>query len=129
MANWNPDSFTGQMFKVTTCHVPSLPGIAAPVLWGDERTVRGRLGPYFRNIETKLIPVDFDLPTSPVGAVAFFRRYFGPTNVAFSRLDEAGQVAFASDLESLWTSANAAPALQSHTLIHNQYLQVTAVRI
>ena len=37
--------------------------------------------------------------------------------------------ALESDLESLWTSANVAPAPHSQTLIHNQYLQVTAVRI
>lgn len=129
MANWNPESFTGQMFKVSSRHVPPPPGIAPPVLWGEERTVRGRLGPYFRKIQTNLIPVDFDLPTSPAGAVAFFRKYFGPTNVAFSRLDQAGQVAFASDLESLWASANVAPDPQGRTLIHNQYLQVTALRV
>jgi len=129
MANWNPDSFSGQMFRVSARHVPPPQGIAPPVLWGDEVTVRERLGSSFRDIETKLIPVDFDLPTNAAGAVGFFRKYFGPTHVAFSRLDEAGQVALESDLESLWTSANAAPAPHSQTLIHNQYLQVTAVRI
>ncbi len=129
MANWNPGSFSGQMFRVTGRHVSPPLGLAPPVLWGDEATVRARLQPYFRNIETELIPVDFDLPTNPAGAVAFFRKYFGPTLVAFGRLDEAGQVALASDLESLWTSANVAPNPDSQTFIHNEYLRVTAVRI
>jgi hypothetical protein len=35
------------------------------------------------------------------GVVEFFRNYFGPTKTAFSRLDEAGQSALASDLENL----------------------------
>ena len=105
------------------------PHIVPPVLWGDEAIVRKRLGTLFRDIETHLIPMDFDLPPSPAGAVAFFREYFGPTHVAFSRLDEAGQAGLASDLESLWMSANVAPVPHSHTLIQNQYLQVTAVRI
>jgi 2-polyprenyl-3-methyl-5-hydroxy-6-metoxy-1,4-benzoquinol methylase len=129
MANWNPGSFSGQMFKVTGRHVSPPPGIAPPVLWGDEAIVRERLAPYFRTIETELIPVEFDLPTNPAGTVAFFRQYFGPTHVAFSRLDEAGQAALASDLESLWTLANVAPEPDKHTFIHNEYLQVTAVRI
>lgn len=128
MANWNPASFSGQMFKVAARHVQPPPGIAPPVLWGDEATVRDRLAPAFSNLETELIPIDFDLPTNPAGAVAFFRKYFGPTHVAFSRLDDSGQAAFAADLESLWCTANVARDPSNQTLIHNQYLQVTATR-
>ncbi|HVJ05274.1 MAG TPA: methyltransferase domain-containing protein [Candidatus Saccharimonadales bacterium] len=128
MANWNPASFSGQMFKVTSRHIPPPPGIAAPVLWGDEVTVRKRLAPYFVDVQTQIIPIDFDLPTNPAGAVAFFRKYFGPVQAAFNRLDEAGQEAFAADLESLWSRANVAPDPDTHTLIRNEYLQVTATR-
>ncbi len=128
MANWNPASFSGQMFQVSSRHSPPPPGMVPPVLWGDEPTVRERLASNFKDIQTELIPVDFDLPTNPAGAVTFFRTYFGPTNVAFSRLDEAGQAAFAATLESLWHSANVAPDPENHTLIHNEYLQVTATR-
>lgn len=129
MANWNPASFSGHMFKVSGRHVAPPPGIEPPVLWGDETTVRQRLAPSFTNIQTELISVDFDLPTSPAGAVTFFRTYFGPTQVAFNRLDPAGQTALAADLEALWCSANLAPDPANHTLIHNEYLQVTATRL
>jgi len=128
MANWNPASFTARMFKASSLHVPPPPGLAPPILWGDDATVRQRLAPHFNAIQTEIIPVDFDLPTSPAGAVAFFRRNFGPTHVAFSRLDEAGQAAFTADLEALWTAANVSPTPVTNTLIHNEYLQVIAVR-
>jgi ubiquinone/menaquinone biosynthesis C-methylase UbiE len=128
MANWNPASFTGRMFKVSSAHVPPPPGIPAPVLWGDEAAARHRLAPHFIDIRTELVAVDFDMPMNPAGAVAFFRQYFGPSKVAFSRLDEAGQAAFAADLETLWAQANASPAPESNTLIHNQFLKVTARR-
>jgi SAM-dependent methyltransferase len=128
MANWNPASFTGTMFKVSSFHVPPAPGIAPPILWGDDATVRQRLAAGFKDIRTELIRIDFDLPTDPAGAVAFFRKYFGPTKVAFSRLAPEGQAAFASDLEALWSGANTSSNPASHTLIHNQYLQVTATR-
>jgi SAM-dependent methyltransferase len=36
MANWNPASFSGQIFRITGRHVPPAPGISPPVLWGDE---------------------------------------------------------------------------------------------
>ena len=129
MANWNPTSFTGEMFKIGAKHVPPPPGVQPPVLWGDEATVRQRLASQFRNIETKLIPVEFDLPYGSAGSVAYFRKYFGPTQVAFSRLDEAGQAAFAADLEALWSKANIAADPQQHTVIKNEYLQVTATRL
>jgi len=128
MANWNPASFTGAMFKLGSKHVPPPPGVPPPVLWGDDATVRQRLAHSFTNIHTELIPIDFDLPTNPAGAVAFFRQYFGPTKVAFSRLDEPGQAAFAADLEALWSSANTSPNPTTHTLVPNQYLQITATR-
>ena len=42
MANWTPGGFVGQMFKAIAKHIaPS--GMPAPVLWGDEATVRDRL--------------------------------------------------------------------------------------
>jgi SAM-dependent methyltransferase len=128
MANWTPGSFTGEMFRVTGRHVPPPPGVAPPVLWGDPATVHERLAPYFTGIQTETIPVDFDLPTNPAGAVAFFRQYFGPTNVAFSRLDDPAQASLASDLEALWASANASPAPETNTLIRNEFLKVTAIR-
>ena len=128
MANWNPASFSGQMFRVGGKHVPPPAGIAPPVLWGDEAAVLERLEPHFSEIRTELIPIDFDLPTNAAGAVAFFRKYFGPTQMAFSRLDEEGQAAFAADLEALWAGANVAEDRENRVLIRNEYLQVTAVR-
>jgi SAM-dependent methyltransferase len=128
MANWNPASFSGQMFKVGSRHAPPPPGIPPPVLWGDEAVVRERLAPYFSGIHTELIPIDFDLPMNPAGAVAFFRKYFGPTQMAFNRLDEAGQAAFAADLEALWAGANVASDPGDRTLVRNEYLQITATR-
>ncbi|MEO6924333.1 MAG: methyltransferase domain-containing protein [Bryocella sp.] len=128
MANWTPGSFTGAMFKVSSRHVPPAPGLAPPVLWGDEATVRQRLGPYFSEIKTEIVRVDFDLPTDAAGAVEFFRKYFGPTQVAFNRLDEAGQAAMAADLVKLWAGANVAADTTTQTLVHNEYLLVTARR-
>ena len=129
MANWNPASFTGKMFKVGSTHNPPPPTVQPPVLWGDELTVRNRLSPFFTNIQTTLIPLTFDLPFNPAGAVDFFRQYFGPTQVAFSRLDEPGQQRFATALEVLWSEHNTAPDPTTQTLVPNQYLQVVATRV
>lgn len=128
MANWNPASFTGRMFQLSSRHVPPPPGVAPPVLWGDMATVSARLSERFVDIETVLVPVDFDMETDAAGAVMFFRRYFGPTQMAFSRLDEAGQAALAGDLESLWAGANVAEYPEKQVLVRNEYLEVRARR-
>jgi 2-polyprenyl-3-methyl-5-hydroxy-6-metoxy-1,4-benzoquinol methylase len=128
MANWNPASFSGKMFKVNSAHVPPPVGIAPPVLWGDDATVRQRLAPFFTNIETEIIPIKFDMLFNPAGAVDFFRTYFGPTQVAFSRLDELGQKALFDDLEAFWADHNISPTPEANTLVNNEYLKVTARR-
>ena len=128
MANWNPAGFTGKMFKLGAKHAPPPPGIAAPVLWGDEATVRERLAKGFKDVKTEVIPIDFDLPFDAAGTVEFFRTWFGPTKMAFGRLDEAGQRAFAAESTELWASHNIAPDPAKQTLVKNEFLKVTAVR-
>ncbi len=128
MANWSPASFIGRMFRVGAKHVPPPPGVQPPVLWGDDATVRQRLAPYFDDIRTTPVPILFDVPRPPAGVVAQFREYFGPTKVAFSKLDEAGQAALAADLEQLWTSANRSPDPDVHTLVDGEYLHIIAAR-
>ena len=64
MANWNPGGFTGKMFKIGSQHVPPAHGLPAPVLWGDDATARERLASSFSDIQTELVPIDFDLPTN-----------------------------------------------------------------
>lgn len=128
MANWNPESFVGAMGGATAKYVPPPPGIMEPTLWGVEATVRERLAERFTEITCRTILMSFDMPMPPAAAVEYFRTYFGPTKVAFSRLDEKGQKALERDLVKLWTKANTAPDPKQHTLVANEYLEVKAIR-
>ena len=92
----------GQMFKITSRHAPPPPGIPAPSLWGDEKVVTERLGGKTR-LEMAKQYMHFDYPFPPADAVAFFRKYFGPTQMTFARLDEAGQKTLAAELTEHWT--------------------------
>jgi hypothetical protein len=62
---------------------------------------------------------------SPKEVVEFFRRYFGPTQATFSRLDQQGQSELASRLESLWTEHNTAS--DGRTRVEAEYLDVRAI--
>ena len=68
--------------------------------------------------------LNFDYPFGPSEAVAFFRKYFGPTQTTFARLDEAGQRALAADLTAHWTSNNQGGP--NRTEIKAEYLEVHA---
>ncbi len=121
MGNWTPTGFVGQMFRITAQHSPPPPGIPSPLLWGDEKIVTDRFGGKGRLKITKQ-ELLFDYPFSPSETVAFFRKYFGPTQTTFARLDEAGQRALAADLTAHWTANNQGDS--NHTVIKAEYLEV-----
>src|ERR1051325_3866992 len=86
MANWTPGGFIGQMFKVTSSHFPPPPGMASPVLWGVEETVRERFAEGISKVDTQLQKITWVFPFSPAEVVEHFRLYYGPTQKAFGAL-------------------------------------------
>jgi ubiquinone/menaquinone biosynthesis C-methylase UbiE len=127
MGNWTPEGFVGQMFQITGRHVPPPPGMQPPSLWGVEKVVAERLATgagKISRLETNKRELLFDYPFGPADAVAFFRKYFGPTQTAFARLDEPAQKALAADLTQHWAKKNLGDA--NHTVIKAEYLEVHA---
>jgi ubiquinone/menaquinone biosynthesis C-methylase UbiE len=125
MANWTPQGFVGQMFKAVSKFIaPS--GMPSPVLWGDEETVRARLGHGLSDLTLTRRQYLFSYPFAPAEVVEFFRLYYGPTNKAFASLDEAGQAQLRKELEELWASHNHAGP--DCTTVYGEYLEVIGVR-
>jgi SAM-dependent methyltransferase len=125
MANWTPQGFVGQMFKCVAKFIaPS--GMPSPVLWGDEPTVRERLGHGLSQLNMTRRQYLFSYPFSPSEVVEFFRRYYGPTNRAFASLDVEGQAQLRHELETLWAVHNRAGA--DCTTVFAEYLEVIGVR-
>jgi SAM-dependent methyltransferase len=126
MANWTPSGFIGQMFKITSSHVPPPPGMPAPVLWGVEETVRERLGEGISKLETKLQKITWVFPFSPAEVVEHFRLYYGPAQKAMAFLGEEKGAALRKDLEELYTTHN--QATDGTTRVEAEYLEVVAGR-
>lgn len=126
MSNWTPEGFVGEVFRTTAKFSPPPPGLQPPVLWGDEKVVKQRFSAGVASLTTVRRPMPFQFPFPPKEAVAFFRKYFGPTGVAFSRLDAAGQAQLTQALESLWTEHN--QSADGTTTVESEYLEVRAVR-
>jgi SAM-dependent methyltransferase len=126
MANWTPEGFVGKSFQITAEMVPPPEGLPAPTLWGNEQMVRQRFAHGTSKLSLTRHKAVFDYPFSPKEVVGFFRRYFGPTQATFSRLDEQGQSQLASRLESLWAEHNTAS--DGRTRVEAEYLDVRAIR-
>lgn len=126
MANWTPEGFIGQMFKINSKYVPPPPGMPSPVKWGDEETVRDRLrnGVSELQFNRRLCRFEFTFP--PTDVVEFFRQYYGPTQRAFDALDTANQAALRRELDAHWSKYN--QAKDNTTLVDAEYLEVMATR-
>jgi SAM-dependent methyltransferase len=125
MANWTPEGFVGKSFRATAEMVPPPAGIPAPTLWGNEEAVRQRFATGISRLSLSRQKAVFDYPFGPKEVVEFFRQYFGPTQVTFSRLDQRGQSELASRLESLWVDHNI--ATDGRTKVEAEYLDVRAI--
>jgi len=124
-ANWTEQGFVGRMFKaVSTFVAPS--GIPAPVVWGDEATVREQFGAGASSLQLTRRDTELSFPFPPSEVVRFFRAYHGPTNRAFGSLNRAGRQSLQAELEALWSSHNLAQG--GFTKIDAEWLEVVAVR-
>jgi SAM-dependent methyltransferase len=126
MANWTPEGFVGKSFAVTARIAPPPVDLPKPVLWGMENIVKERFAAVGCSVETHRCMVHFKYPFPPAQVVEFFRQYFGPTQVAYSRLDDAGKAAMSRELEKLWTDHHDGPDGHSH--VQAEYLEVRATK-
>lgn len=126
MANWTPTGFIGQMFKIVGKHIAPPQNMPSPLLWGDEASVRGRLGGEVSEINFKPRLMTFTFPFGVSETVEFWREFYGPTHKAFAALDENAQTALRRDLENLWTENNLSG--DGTTRVESEYLEVAAFR-
>ena len=125
MANWTPQGFVGEMFKIVAKFIaPS--GMPSPTLWGDEPTVRERLGNGLSDLRLTRRMYTFSYPFPPAEVVEFFRLYYGPTHQSFAALDADGQDRLRRELENLWSVRNRSG--RDSTTVFAEYLEVIGTR-
>jgi len=125
MANWTPGGFVGKMFKTISRHIaPS--GMPAPVLWGDEATVRERFRGGVADLQFSARVYRFDYPFAPDTVVDFYRKNYGPMLRAFASLEVNEQEKLRGELVELWSMHNQANG--SATQVDAEYLEVIATR-
>jgi SAM-dependent methyltransferase len=125
MANWTPQGFVGQMFKIIARYIAPN-GMPSPVLWGDQATVHERFREGVLDLRCTYRFYQFEYPFPPDVVVDFFREHYGPMSRAFGALDAEGQAQLKADLVALWSAHNR--GVGNATLVDAEYLEVIAIR-
>jgi ubiquinone/menaquinone biosynthesis C-methylase UbiE len=123
LANWTPEGFIGALLKTVAKHVPPAPGLSSPILWGTQ----ARLEDLFRGTRSvRATRKDFVFRyESAAHFIDIFRRFYGPTYVAFRMLDSAGQERLTADIAELVARHTRKP---SSCVVPGEYLEVVIER-
>jgi ubiquinone/menaquinone biosynthesis C-methylase UbiE len=124
LANWTPESFIGQMFRVLGKYVPPVAGVAPPSLWGT----KARLDTLFGSqavvaAESRTFVFRYK---SPGHWLEIFRDYYGPVLKAFASLNPESRKALEKDLYALLDQNNAAK--DGTLVLPSEYLEVVITK-
>ncbi|NJD88443.1 MAG: class I SAM-dependent methyltransferase [Betaproteobacteria bacterium] len=125
LANWTPEGFIGQLFKVIGAYLPPPAGLKSPALWGTEPHIVELFGARAADIRTQRRIFNFRY-ASPRHWLEMFRAYYGPVHRVFATLDEAGQRALEKDITVLLERLNTGGA--GTLVVPGEYLEVIVVR-
>jgi SAM-dependent methyltransferase len=125
LANWTPEGFIGQLFKVIGAHVPPPAGLRSPALWGTEPHLVELFGPQAADIRCARKNFNFRY-RSPAHWLQIFRDYYGPTHKAFAALDANGQERLAADITALLERLNVGG--KDSLVVPGEYLEVVIVK-
>ena len=125
LANWTPDSFVGQLFKLIGQYLPPPAGVRSPALWGT----RERLEELFAGTAERIRVAKREFVfryRSPLHWVEVFRTYYGPLNRTFAALDTEKQAEFTSDVLALLAKGNR--STDRVLALPSEYLEVVIER-
>jgi SAM-dependent methyltransferase len=124
LACWTPAGFVGRLLRTVSAHVPPIPGVASPMLWGT----RDHLETLFISAAAlACTPKTFAFRyASPEHFVDVFRTYYGPVHKAFAALDAQGQSALEADLIALLRESDEGGG--SGLVVPGEYLEIVIAR-
>jgi SAM-dependent methyltransferase len=125
LANWTPEGFIGQLFKVIGNYIPAPAGLKSPALWGTEAHLAELFGAQAADIRATRRNFNFRY-RSAAHWLQIFRDYYGPTHKAFAALDPARQAALAQDITALLNRLNTAGA--ASLVVPGEYLEVVITK-
>lgn len=125
LANWTPEGFIGQLFKVIGAYVPPPAGLKSPALWGTEPHIVELFGSRADAIQCERKFFKFRYRSS-AHWLQVFRDYYGPTHKAFAALDPQRQERLAGDITALLERLNVAG--RDSLVVPGEYLEVVITK-
>jgi SAM-dependent methyltransferase len=125
LANWTPEGFIGQLFKVIGKYLPPPAGLKSPALWGTESHITELFGADATKLRCERKTFNFRY-RSAEHWLQVFRDYYGPTHKAFAALAPKQQVALAADITGLLERFNTANS--ASLVVPSEYLEVVIVK-
>ena len=125
LANWTPEGFIGQLFKVVGKYLPPPAGLLSPALWGTEPHIVQLFGRKAEDIRCTRKMFNFRYE-SAAHWLQIFRDYYGPTHKAFAALDSDKQKSLAADIIELLEKSNIGK--RGKLVVPGEYLEVVIVK-
>jgi ubiquinone/menaquinone biosynthesis C-methylase UbiE len=125
LANWAPDGFAGQVFKIVSQHLPPPPGVNSYASWGTHAFIDKQFGAYTSKIEATPRQFTFRYH-SPQHWLDIFSTYYGPMLKAFEALDEAAGASLRNEIVSLIGQHNR--ATDGTMVVPSDYLEIVITR-
>jgi ubiquinone/menaquinone biosynthesis C-methylase UbiE len=125
LANWTPEGFIGELFKVIGSYLPPPAGLQSPALWGTEPYIVELFGPQAAELTCtrKLFKFRY---LSSAHWIQIFRDFYGPTHKAFAALDHAQQISLERDIVELLERRNSGG--RNTLIVPSEYLEVVVVK-
>jgi len=125
LANWTPEGFIGQLFRIIGRYAPPAAGLQSPLLWGTRARLEALFGRAAKTIRAESRHFTFRY-RSPEHWVEVFRADYGPVNKLYAALDAAKQEDLTRDILALITRGNRAN--DGSMVLPAEYLEVVIER-
>lgn len=125
LANWTPEGFIGQLFKVIGKHLPPPAGAKSPALWGNRERIGELFGSQAEAIQATPRHFTFRYRSADHW-LEVFKTCYGPMLKTFAALDAAAQAALERDLRALVDRFNRSGDLSM--VVPSEYLEIIVTR-
>lgn len=125
LANWTPEGFIGQMFKVLGRHIAPPAGVQPPSLWGTTAHLRSLFGDSAGAIGVAARMFNFRY-RSAAHMIDVFRTWYGPVQKAFQALPADKAAELEQDLHALMDRMDRGNG--NGLVIPSEYLEIVVVR-
>lgn len=125
MANWTPEGFIGELFKIIGQYIAPPTGVSSPSAWGTTTFLAGNFGPHTAQIKSESRHFIFRYQ-SPQHWLDLFATYYGPLLKTFEALNEPTRANLSADVLNLIHKFN--QASDGTMVVPSEYLEVVVVK-